>query len=136
MLAHFPQDSIHIALFDDLLADPQSFVDDVTDFLGVARLPLEEKDREARLPAAAARAPHLAHAVRLAADWVREHDGARLVGAVKRSRFVHQALYRPIDKSAMRPDEADVAMIREALDDEVDALESKFGLPVRERWGW
>lgn len=136
MLEFFPRDSIHIALFDDLLANPQTFLDDVTDFLGVARFPLAEKDREARLPAAAARAPRVAHAVRLTADWVREHDGARLVGAVKRSRFVHRALYRTIDKTQVRPDAADVAMIREALADEVDALEAKFGLPVRERWGW
>lgn len=136
MLEFFPRDSIHIALFDDLLVDPQAFLDDVTDFLEIERLPLAEKDREARLPAAAARAPWLAHAVRLTADWVREHDGARLVGAVKRSRLVHSALYRPIDKTQVRPDEADVAMIREELADEVDALEKKFGLPVRERWGW
>jgi hypothetical protein len=136
MLEFFPRDSIHIALFDDLLADPQAFLDGVTDFLGVARLPLAEKDREARLPAAAARAPRLAHTVRLAADWVREHDGARLVGAVKRSRLVHRALYRPIDKSQYRPEDADVRMIREALADEIDALEKKFDLPVRERWGW
>jgi hypothetical protein len=136
MLEFFPRDSIHVAVFEDLREDPQRFLDATTDFLGVARLPLSDEDQQPRLSAAAARAPWAAHAARLAADWVREHDGARLVGAVKRSSLVHQILYKPLDKSTLRPAAADVAFIREALAGEVDSLEREFGLPVRSRWGW
>jgi len=136
MLEQFPRESIHVALFDDLLQDPQKFLDATTDFLGVDRMPLTEEDQEAKLSAAAARSTRLSHAVRRTADWVREHDGARLVGAVKRSPLVHKVLYRPIDKSALRPDDADVAFIRDALSGEVDRLERDFELPVRSRWGW
>jgi hypothetical protein len=136
MLEYFPRESIHVALFDDLTADPQSFLDATTDFLEISRLPLSEKEQEARLSAAAARSQWLAHLVRRTSDWVREHDGARLIGVVKRSPLVHKVLYRPIDKSVLRPDPADVAYIREALAPEIDSLERDFGLAVRSRWGW
>jgi hypothetical protein len=133
---YFPRDHMHVAVFDDLAADPQAFLDSTTDFLGVARQPLSEDDLAARLPAAAARSTSVAHAARRAADWVREHDGARLVGAVKRSPVVHRVLYRPIDKNSVRPDPEAVDYIRSELGDEVDRLECDLGLPLRSRWGW
>jgi hypothetical protein len=127
---------VHIALFDDLVADPQGFIDGVTDFLGVDRLVLEEGDLAARLPAARARSVRLASAARRGADWVREHDGATLVGRVKRSPLVQRALYRPLDRQAARPAPDDVVVVKTALADEVDALERTYGLRLREAWGW
>ena len=67
---------------------------------------------------------------------MREHDGARLVGAVKRSPLVQRALYRPIDRQAVRPAPDDVITVRTALAPEIDALERSFGLRLRESWGW
>ncbi|WP_028639247.1 sulfotransferase family protein [Nocardioides sp. URHA0032] len=132
----FPRDHVHVALFDDLVADPQRFLDGVTEFLGIDRLPLAEDDLAARLPAARARSVRLASAARRSADWVREHDGAVLVGRVKRSALVQRTLYRPIDRGTVRPDEADVLAVRTALSPEVEALERSFALPLRESWGW
>jgi hypothetical protein len=132
----FPREQVHVALFDDLARDPQGFIDAVTDFLGVDPLPLGDEDRVARLPAARARSVRLAHAVRRSADWVREHDGASLVGRVKRSRLVHRALYAPIDRQAVRPDADDVATVRAALTPEIESLEATLGLRLRETWGW
>jgi hypothetical protein len=132
----FPREHVHVALFDDLVADPQSFIDGVTDFLEVAPLPLTEKDREARLPAAKARSVLLASAARRSADWVREHDGALLVGKVKRSPLVQRTLYRPLDRRTVRPAPDDVLTVRSALASEVDALDRTFGLRLRESWGW
>jgi Sulfotransferase domain len=132
----FPRDHMHVALFDDLVADPQRFLDGVTEFLGIDRLPLAEDDLAARLPAARARSVRLASAARRSADWVREHDGAVLVGRVKRSTLVQRTLYRPIDRGTVRPDEADVLAVRTALSPEVEALERAFALPLRESWGW
>jgi hypothetical protein len=131
-----PRDMVHVALFDDLVADPQRFLDDVTSFLGVDRLPLEAKDLAARLPAARARSVRLAWVARRSADWVREHDGATLVGHVKRSTLVQRALYRPIDREAVRPAPDDVLTVRAALTGEVEALELAHGLRLREAWGW
>jgi hypothetical protein len=135
-LQRFPRELVHVALFDDLTRDPQSFLDGVTRFLGIDDLPLATEDLAARLPAARARSVLLASAVRHGADWVRERDGARLVGRVKRSSLVQRALYRPIDRQAVRPDPGDVVAVRDALAGEVVALEHTFGLPLRESWGW
>jgi hypothetical protein len=135
-LEHLPREMVHIALFDDLVADPQGFIDGVTDFLGVDRLVLAADDLAARLPAARARSMRLALAARRSADWVREHDGATLVGVVKRSALVQRALYRPLDRQAARPAPDDVLTVKAALVDEVDALERRFGLRLREAWGW
>jgi Sulfotransferase domain len=135
-LQRFPREMVHVALFDDLAADPQRFINGVTDFLGVDPLPLAEKDLAARLPAAAARSVRLASVARRGADWVREHDGARLVGTVKRSPLVQRALYRTIDRQAVRPAPDDVVTVRSALAPEIDALDRTFGLQLRESWGW
>ena len=135
-LQPFPRDNVHVALFDDLVVDPQSFMDGITGFLEIEPLPLAEKDLAARLPAARARSVRLASAARRSADWVREHDGATLVGKVKRSQIVQRALYRPIDRQAVRPAADDVLAVRRALAPEVDALERNFGFRLRESWGW
>ena len=135
-LAHVPREMVHVALFDDLAADPQAFIDSVTGFLGIDRMPLSSQDLQARLPAARARSVRIAAAARRSADWVREHDGAKLVGTVKRSPFVQKALYRPIDRSAVRPEPEDVRAVRTALAPEVEALESRLGLRLAEVWGW
>ena len=132
----FPRELIHVALFDDLVDDPQHFLDGITEFLEIDRLPLAEKDLEARLPAAKARSVRLAWVARRSADWVREHDGATLVGKVKRSPLVQRALYRPLDREAVRPTADDVLAVRRALSSEVDALDGTFGLQLRESWGW
>ena len=135
-LAVLPREMVHVALFDDLVADPQRFLDGVTTFLGIDRLPLDGKDLAARLPAARARSVRVASVARRSADWVREHDGATLVGHVKRSPLVQRALYRPIDRQVVRPHGDDVRAVRTALAGEIEALERAHGLPLREAWGW
>jgi hypothetical protein len=135
-LERFPRELVHVALFDHLAKDPQGYLDAVTSFLGVEALPLEPDDLSARLPAARARSVLVASAVRHSADWVREHDGARIIGRVKRSPFVQRTLYRPIDRQRVRPAAEDVATVRAALAPEVAALESTFGMRLRESWGW
>lgn len=133
---HYPREDVHVAVFDDLGDDPQHFLDDVTTFLGIAETPLEPSQLEATLPAAAARSVHAAHLARRAADWMREHDGATLVGRVKRSALVHRVLYRTIDRTEVRPDDDSVLFIREQLASEVDRLDHVYGLGLGERWGW
>ena len=135
-LEHFKRESIHIAVFDDLAADPQAFLDATTDFLEIARMPLSQEQVKARLPAAAARSTKVASLVRRTADWAREHDAARVVGAVKRSPLVHKVLYREIDRTAVRPQADAVDFVRVALADEVDRLERDYDLDLKARWGW
>ena len=107
---------VHVALFDDLTVDPQGFLDAVTDFLGhrPAAVGAARTSRPGSLPRSA-RSVRLASVARRSADWVREHDGATLVGTVKRSPLVQRALYRPIDREAVRPAPDDVITVRTAL---------------------
>jgi hypothetical protein len=132
----FPRQMVHVALFDNLTVDPQGFMDAVTDFLDLQPLRLTESDLAPRLPAARARSIRLASVTRKSADWVREHDGATLVGRVKRSPVVQRALYQPLDRRLVRPAAEDVLTVRTALGPEIDALERNFGFQLRESWGW
>ena len=135
-LDHFDRGCFQVAVFDDLSADPQAFLDATTDWLGIARQPLTPEQTEARLPASKARFLPLAKASQRGAEWVRQHDGARVVGAVKRSRVVQRALYRPLgaDRPTISPD--DQAYVRDLLEPEVVRVEKTFDIALRQRWGW
>lgn len=132
----FGVDSIHVAVFDDLAADPQAFLDTTTDWLGIGRQHLSAQQVEAQLPASAARFGPLAAAAQRGAEWVRQHDGARLVGTIKRSPAVQRLLYRPLGDDRPTISEEDAQFVRDTLTDEVAAVEARFGLSLRERWNW
>ena len=134
--AHFPKDQIFVGLFDDLRDDPQTFIDGLTDWLGIGRLTLSDEERRAQLSASRARVPAVAWLVRYVANWVRVHDGARMVGRVKRSPLVHRVLYAPIGDSAPTLEPQDRDWVREQLLDEVLSVERDWGHRLRERWGW
>ena len=126
---------IHVSLFDDLQESPQRFVDRTLEFLGVQPFELDVELLAARLPASQARSPRLARAARAAAEWTRERNGAAIVGRVKRAPLVQRALYRPLrEKPTMR--ERDVERIRAELSADVARVEGRFGVALRERWGW
>ncbi len=132
----FGPDAIKVALFDDLQADPQAFLDDTTDWLGIDRLELSPEQLEAQLPASAARFRPLAIAAARGAEWVRRHDGATVVGHVKRSPVVQKMLYRPLGDDRPVMTDADLQFVRTELADEMDAVESWFGVSLRDRWNW
>ena len=139
-MERFGPDRVHVSVFDDLVADPQRFVDGVLAFLEVAPMALPDDLLEARLPAGRARSARLARAARRAADLVRERDlvpgAANLIGRVKRSALVQRALYQPLgeDRPTMTPDERQA--VHRALAGEVAALDRRFGLDLARRWGW
>jgi sulfotransferase family protein len=135
-LRYFDRKSIHVGIFDDLQADPQAFLDDVTDWLDLDRQAISPEQLEARLPASTARWLPVAAAAKRAAVWLRRHDRAGLVGHVKRSAVVQRTLYKPLgaDKPTMTPE--DVAFVHEQLAGEIAGVEEEFGVSLRERWGW
>jgi hypothetical protein len=132
----FGQDSVHVAVFDDLVADPQAFIDHLLEWLQIDPLPLSPELIGARLPASAARSAFLARWARKAADIVRERDGANLVGRVKRSTTVQRVLYRPLadDKPVMT--DVERKAVHDALADEIAWLDESLGLALADRWGW
>jgi sulfotransferase family protein len=131
----FGDDSVYVAVFDDLGADPQKFVSDLLGWLGIDPFELTEELLATRLPASKARSALAARMARGAADWVRERNGAEIVGRVKRTALVQRVLYRPL-KEKPGIDPADSEFIRAALDGEMARVESRFGVELRNRWGW
>jgi hypothetical protein len=67
---------------------------------------------------------------------VREHDGAELVGRVKRSPFVQRSLYKPLGDDAPVLASSDADFVRDLLESEIAGVESEFGIQLRVRWGW
>ena len=133
----FGRDSVHVAVFDDLVADPQAFIDALLVFLGVEPMTLTQEQLEAQLPASKARFLSLARAARSGAAFVRERlDGANVVGRIKRSPLVHRFLYTPLggDKPVITDEER--AAVHAALGAEVAELDRVYGLGLAERWGW
>jgi hypothetical protein len=131
----FGDDSVYVAVFDDLGADPRSFIERLLSWLGVAPFELSDELLSARLPASESRSAILARLVRRASVWTRERNGAEIVGRVKRARLVQQVLYRRLEeKPQLLP--ADVALIRTALESELVLVEERFGVDLRRRWGW
>jgi hypothetical protein len=131
----FGDDSVHVTVFDDLQEDPQAFVDGVLRFLEVAPLRLDGELLRARLPASKARSAGLARFARLAADWTRVHNGAAVVGRVKRAAIVQRVLYQPLHERPQVEAE-DAARIRAELDGDLRRVEERFGIALRGRWGW
>jgi hypothetical protein len=132
----FGEENVFVAVFDDLAADPQQFIDRLLAWLQLEPMVLSDDLLEARLPAGKARSAALARAARRAADFVREHDGANLVGRVKRSSIIQRTLYRPLasDKPTMTAEEREAVLV--PLTPEIERLDGHLGLNLRKRWGW
>jgi hypothetical protein len=135
-LGIFDPKVLHVTVFDDLQGDPQAFLDDITDWLEIGRHPVTAEQLAARLPASRARWPLLAATAKRAANWARRHDGAHLVGRIKRSALVEHVLYRELGdtRPTMSPDE--VCYVRERLKGEIIGVEKEFDISLRQRWGW
>lgn len=135
-LDRFDRDQMYIAHFDELSADPQRFLDDVTQFLGVSRLTLtEELTRPARA-AAAARSQLVATALKRVAVVARKAGLVGIVGRIKGSRTVRRALYRELGHAAPRPSDSAVAAIRSRLHDDVAWAGQLLNEDLLARWGW
>jgi hypothetical protein len=131
----FGEDAIHVAVFDDLVADPSSFVQALLRWLGIEPFDIPDDLLAARLPAAEARSRLVARGVRDLAAWARDHNGAELVGRIKRAPLVQRALYVPMQEKP-QVDPRDAAFIRAELDAELRLVEARFDVVLRDRWGW
>jgi Sulfotransferase family len=132
----FGDDRVYVGVFDDLVEDQQLFIDRLLAWLQLAPMVLPDDLVDARLPAGRARSMWLSRAARRGSEFVREHNGANLIGHVKRSSFVQRTLYRQLgdDKPTMTATER--SAVCSALEREIVALDQRYGLGLAERWGW
>jgi hypothetical protein len=127
---------MYVAVFDDLRENPQSFLDGLTDWLGVSRLPLSEAELAPRRQASKPRNAPVARLVKRTAIMAR---GARLdamVGRIKNSQSVERALYKAGAPVGFAMPQDVVQMIHARLYDEVRKCEQEYELDLLNRWGW
>ena len=132
----FGRDSVYIAVFDDLQADPQTFVDGLISWLGIDSMTLDAGLLEARLPAGRARSTLVSRLVSSGAALARERDRGDLVGRIKRSRAVQRTLYRTLTSDRPEMTSAERLVVQQRLAGEVSALDDTYGLRLARRWNW
>ena len=135
-LDRFDRRQVLVSHFDDLQADQQRFLDDVTTFLDVSRFELTDKMAEPSRRASEARSPAVAGLVKRLAVVARRAGWAGLIGRVKGSRPVRRALYRELGDAAPHPSESSVAVIRYALHDDIVHAGRLLNEDLIARWGW
>jgi hypothetical protein len=135
-VALFPADQIHISLFDDLREDPQTYADEVFDFLGVRRLELAPADLKSRMPAGTPRSAAVASGAKVASKVVKRVGLTGLRSRAKRSLVLRRALYRTYRDDRPTIDPLVAAELHEGFRDEVLGLDALLGRPIAKRWGY
>ncbi|MGH3473359.1 MAG: sulfotransferase family protein [Aeromicrobium sp.] len=135
-LDRFDRGQVFVAQFDDLQADPQRFLDTVTQFLGISRLALTDELAMPARGAAAARSQLVATFVKRVAMVAREAGLVGIIGRIKASRTVRRALYRELGDSAPSPSDSAVAVIRSRLHDDIAHVSRLLDEDLFARWRW
>lgn len=133
----FGRNSIHVGVFDDLMADPDAYAKKVFAFLGIEELDLSDAQRQKMMPAGIPRSRLMARLAKKASHTARILGLRELRGRVKRSRTIRNALYRPFEadeKPRMLPQTH--ARLRERFDEETKQLDELLGTSLRQTWGY
>lgn len=136
-LEHFERDQILVAIFDDLAAGPQCFLDRLCDFLDLEHVCLPAELSKKVLPAAKSRLPRITKFARGIGWKVRRLGFPGAVGKLKESAFAHRLLYRPFgpnEKPEMSPRTRE--HLRETFAPEVQRLDDLLGANFCSRWGY
>jgi hypothetical protein len=136
-LERFPRDQLHVAVFDDLAADPDRFAGDLFRFLKVEQRPLSNAQRRRMLPAGVPRSTGLARAAKRGAHFLQRIGLRGLRGRLKTSRSVRNALYRPLgedERPTMNPETR--MRLRAQFAAEVAELDALLGTSLSTRWGY
>lgn len=134
-LERFGRDQVHIGVFDELRADPQEFLNKVTDWLGVQRTTLMQDQREPARAAASPRSPITARGGKWLAVQMRSRGHARLLGRLKSSTAVQRMFYRRDVPRGDAPAEG-IDLVRNALRQDVHDLSALTGIDFAGRWGY
>jgi len=136
-LQAFHRRQIFVAIFDDLIADPQKFFDNVCDFLGIDHVCLSDQLKQKVLPAARPRSRHLAKLMRSAGWGLRQLGFPRIVGKFKDSALLSKIMYSPYlpnQKPEISPDTQ--RYLREIYAPEVRQLDELIEAQLSHRWGY
>jgi hypothetical protein len=122
--ATFGRENVLACLYDDLEADPQSYLDSICDFIGIKRVVIENSpivtrrvnsfDREPKNPQLARRARKLR-------DWLGAHEAYGMVKLLTRVGFWRYCFERGKEFEPLHPEVE--ARLRNRLRPEIEALE-------------
>lgn len=133
-LAVFPRDRILVAWFDDLRADPQAFLNEITDFLGIDHIALADTAGDSARGAAEARSRSAARLVKWGALVARSWGLASIIGRIKTNARVQRLLYRQPDSAIPAMAEREARSIRDALSGDLAALPELLSSDLPPRW--
>jgi hypothetical protein len=133
----FPREQIHVAIFDDLKADPRRFAQQIFEFLGLEEMELPPAALRPRMPAGVPRSKSLAMLAKKGSRLALRLGLVRLRGKVKVSTRIRNVLYRPYgedDRPELPPEIA--ARLRAEYASEVAAVDALLGTDLAGRWGY
>lgn len=129
----FGADAIHVCDFSELGRAPQTYLNKVTDFLGIDRFPLEADDTKPVNKAKAARSKSLAAAASKTSKWLKRRGGQRIIQRVKANSLVQKTLYRGLDAKPELP--ADLAAeLRAFSRPGIEDIDATFGTDLIGSW--
>lgn len=136
-LKYFKRDQIFVAIFDDLVVNPQRFFDGLCDFLGLEHVALSNQLKEKVLPAAKPRLRHVAKFARGISWEVRRWGLPGVVGKIKESTLVSRVLYSPYGPDE-KPQMSSFAReyLRQVFSPELQQLDALLGTHFRVQWGY
>lgn len=136
-LEYFSRKQIYVAVFDDLVADPQRFFDRLCDFLGLPNCTLSPDVKRAILPAAKPRLPYIAREGRSIGWGARRLGLPEVVGRVKECALLNQLLYQPYSRGE-KPEISSGAReyLRGVFSPELRHLDALLGTNLCIRWGY
>jgi hypothetical protein len=124
----FGKTQVFVAIYDDLMRDPQDYLNDILDFADIPRFQLDQQRLKLVNSSKGMDAPwsfRLTRGAATIAQWLRTHRAASLVIAVKKSPLRRVLLGGGASISA--PDAATVEEMRELFRPEVEQLEAMTG---------
>lgn len=130
----FGEENVRALLYDDLKQDPQFFVNQLADFIGISRFPLAPSQVthvHSSEPLTQPRSYYRTRSAGYLADWFKTHRFDRIVAAAKRSSLGTWFLGGGAGFAEMRPEV--VRSLYDQFRPEVEELENMLG---RDLGGW
>jgi len=136
-ISKFGRERIHVAIFDDLVENPQQFFNNVCDFLEIDRIQLSEQTSGNVLPAARPRFPFVAKVARSVGWQVRRMGMPGLVGRLKESTLLNRVLYERYSTGNRPAMSANVKNhLRHVFSPEIQRIDALLKTDLGSRWGY
>ena len=136
-LETFGRDQVHAAVFDDLAESPQFFADQILEFLEVPQATLSPAMTKKMMPAGRPRSRSLVSIAKKVSKRLKKVGLKPLMGKVKRSRTIRNALYQPYsDSNKPRLSDEERERTKTIFRAEIQVLDELLGTQLYQRWNY